>query len=142
MPRRAGSVQPPGEPTLSVVPGPRDDWFAPQALDALTEVVWRVGLASNRIGIRLEGPPLPRLDRGELLSEGLVTGAIQVPPSGHPIVLGPDHPTTGGYPVIAVVVTADLPVAAQLAPGDDRPLPHGRLNSGIWFASRIRFRAF
>ena len=112
-----GLVQPPREPTLSVVPGPRDDWFAPEALDALTEVVWRVGLASNRIGIRLEGPPLPRLDRGELLSEGLVTGAIQVPPSGHPIVLGPDHPTTGGYPVIAVVVTADLPVAAQLAPG-------------------------
>ena len=110
-------VQPPGGPTLSVVRGPRDDWFAPEALDALTEVVWRVGLASNRIGIRLEGPPLPRLDRGELLSEGLVTGAIQVPPSGHPIVLGPDRPTTGGYPVIAVVVTADLPVAAQLAPG-------------------------
>ena len=112
-----GLVQLPGEPTLSVLPGPRDDWFAPQALVALTEVVWRVGLASNRIGIRLEGPPLPRLDRGELLSEGLVAGAIQVPPSGHPIVLGPDHPTTGGYPVIAVVVTADLPLAAQLTPG-------------------------
>ena len=113
----AAVLPPPREPTLSVLPGPRDDWFAPQALVALTEVVWRVGLASNRIGIRLEGPPLPRLDRGELLSEGLVTGAIQVPPSGHPIILGPDHPTTGGYPVIAVVVTADLPVAAQLAPG-------------------------
>ena len=117
-PALPGAVLPaPREPTLSVLPGPRDDWFAPQALAALTEAVWRVGLASNRIGIRLEGPPLPRLDRGELLSEGLVTGAIQVPSSGHPIILGPDHPTTGGYPVIAVVVTADLPVAAQLAPG-------------------------
>ena len=84
---------------------------------SLTEVAWRVGPASNRIGIRLEGPALARLDRGELLSEGLVTGAIQVPPSGHPIVLGPDHPTTGGYPVIAVVLAADLPLAGQLAPG-------------------------
>ena len=106
-----------GPPTLSVLPGPRDDWFPPEALDVLTEVAWRVGPASNRVGIRLEGPALARLDRGELLSEGLVTGAIQVPPSGHPIVLGPDHPTTGGYPVIAVVLAADLQLAGQLAPG-------------------------
>ncbi len=82
----------------------------------LTEVTWRVGPASNRVGLRLEGPPLERLDRGELLSEGLVTGAIQVPPSGLPILLGPDHPTTGGYPVLAVVCTADLGLAGQLAP--------------------------
>jgi allophanate hydrolase subunit 2 len=80
-------------------------------------VAWRVGTASNRIGIRLEGPPLARLDRGELLSEGLVTGAIQVTSGGQPIVLGPDHPTTGGYPVIAVVLAADLALAARLAPG-------------------------
>jgi biotin-dependent carboxylase-like uncharacterized protein len=108
---------PPPEPVLSVLPGPRDDWFELEALATLTEAAWGVASASNRIGIRLEGPPLPWLDRGELLSEGLVTGAIQVPPSGHPIILGPDHPTTGGYPVLAVVVTADLPLAAQLAPG-------------------------
>ena len=103
--------------TLTVLPGPRDDWFPPEALAALTDAVWRVGSASNRVGIRLEGSPLARLDRGELLSEGLVTGAIQVPPSGLPIILGPDHPTTGGYPVLAVVVAADLPPAGQLAPG-------------------------
>jgi biotin-dependent carboxylase-like uncharacterized protein len=109
-------AEPAGEPTLSVLPGPRDDWFAPEALGVLTQVAWRVGSASNRVGIRLEGPPLARLDRGELLSEGLVTGAIQVPPSGHPIVLGPDHPTTGGYPVLAVVAAADLPLAGQLTP--------------------------
>ena len=108
---------PPGEPTLTVVPGPRDDWFPPEALELLTGVAWRVGPASNRVGVRLDGPPLARLDRGELLSEGVVTGAIQVPPSGQPIVLGPDHPTTGGYPVLAVVVAADLPLAGQLAPG-------------------------
>ena len=107
----------PGEPTLTVVPGPRDDWFPPEALELLTGVAWRVGPASNRVGVRLDGPPLARLDRGELLSEGVVTGAIQVPPSGQPIVLGPDHPTTGGYPVLAVVVAADLPLAGQLAPG-------------------------
>jgi len=106
------------EPLLHVIPGPRDEWFPPEALAVLTEVAWRVGSASNRVGIRLEGPPLPRLDRGELLSEGLVTGAIQVTPSGQPILLGPDHPTTGGYPVIAVVPSADLPVAGQLGPGD------------------------
>jgi allophanate hydrolase subunit 2 len=76
-----------------------------------------VGSDSNRIGIRLEGPPLPRLDRGELLSEGLVTGAIQVTSAGQPIMLGPDHPTTGGYPVIAVVLAADVALAGQLAPG-------------------------
>jgi allophanate hydrolase subunit 2 len=105
------------EPTLSVLPGPRDDWFPPEALELLTEAAWRVGPASNRVGIRLDGPPVPRLDRGELLSEGLVTGAIQVPPSGHPVLLGPDHPTTGGYPVLAVVSSSDLPLAGQLSPG-------------------------
>ena len=73
--------------------------------------------ASNRIGTRLEGPRLERLRTDELLSEGVVTGAIQVPPSGRPIVLGPDHPTTGGYPVIAVVRGDDLHLAGQLAPG-------------------------
>jgi biotin-dependent carboxylase-like uncharacterized protein len=105
------------EPTLTVVPGPRDDWFPPEALAALVETTWRVSNTSNRIGIRLEGPPLSRLERGELLSEGLVTGSIQVTAAGQPILLGPDHPTTGGYPVIAVVVARDLALTGQLAPG-------------------------
>ena len=104
-------------PVLRVVAGPRDDWFPPEALLLLTSSEWRVGSASNRIGARLEGPALPLLDRGELLSEGVVTGALQVTPSGQPILLGPDHPTTGGYPVLAVVVSADLPIAGQLGPG-------------------------
>jgi len=106
----------PDVPVLRVLPGPRDDWFAPGALDALCASSWRVDPASNRIGVRLSGPRLERLDRGELLSEGLVTGAIQVPPSGQPIVLLNDHPTTGGYPVLAAVHTADLPLTAQLGP--------------------------
>jgi biotin-dependent carboxylase-like uncharacterized protein len=118
-PQPAGNAlfQRPSDAALSIVPGPRDDWFPPEALATLTDVTWRVGIDSNRVGIRLEGPPLARLDRGELLSEGLVTGAIQVTSGGQPIVVGPDHPTTGGYPVIAVVLAADLALAGQLAPG-------------------------
>ena len=103
---------------LGVVIGPRDDWFTAGALEQLTSVMWRVSPASNRVGIRLEGAPLERARDGELLSEGLVTGALQVPPNGHPILLLNDHPTTGGYPVIAVVVTRDLPRAGRLRPGD------------------------
>jgi allophanate hydrolase subunit 2 len=76
-----------------------------------------VNAASNRIGVRLDGPALQRADTGELLSEGLISGALQVPSSGNPILLLADHPTTGGYPVIAVVIEADLPLAAQLRPG-------------------------
>jgi allophanate hydrolase subunit 2 len=96
------------------VPGPRDDWFA--SFDALLAQPWRVSASSNRVGIRLQGPRLERRIEGELLSEGLVTGSIQVPPAG-PILLLNDHPTTGGYPVIGVVVRADLWLAGQLAPG-------------------------
>ena len=107
-----------GEPLLRIEPGPRDDWFAPAALDALLGTAWRVSASSNRVGIRLEGPALERTRNEELLSEGVVTGALQVPPSGLPILLLNDHPTTGGYPVLAVVASDDLPVAGQLRPGD------------------------
>jgi biotin-dependent carboxylase-like uncharacterized protein len=107
-----------GEPVLRVVPGPRADWFAPDALEALTSKPWRMSISSNRVGIRLDGPPLQWARPEELRSEGLVTGALQVPPNGLPILLGPDHPTTGGYPVIAVVCSEDLWLAGQLRPGD------------------------
>lgn len=107
----------PDVPLLRVVPGPRDDWFVPGALETLVANPWSVNAASNRVGIRLDGPHLERVDRGELLSEGLVTGAMQVPPSGQPILLLNDHPTTGGYPVLAVVCAADIAVAGQLGPG-------------------------
>jgi biotin-dependent carboxylase-like uncharacterized protein len=108
----------PAEPVLRVIPGPRADWFAPDALDALTAQAWRMSPASNRVGIRLQGEPLRWSRRQELRSEGLVTGSLQVPPNGLPILLGPDHPTTGGYPVLSVVVSDDLWLAAQLRPGD------------------------
>ncbi|HEV8104519.1 MAG TPA: biotin-dependent carboxyltransferase family protein [Gaiellaceae bacterium] len=106
------------EPVLHVHPGPRDDWFAPDAIDALVGTDWRVSPDSNRVGIRLEGPALRRVRIDELLSEGVVTGALQVPPSGLPILLLNDHPTTGGHPVLAVVTSDDLPIAGQLRPGD------------------------
>jgi allophanate hydrolase subunit 2 len=103
---------------LRVLPGPRLDWLTPDAWTALTSQEWSVTADSNRVGLRLAGPRLDRAREGELPSEGLVPGALQVPPDGAPVLFLADHPVTGGYPVLAVVVTADLPAAAQLRPGD------------------------
>lgn len=104
---------------LRVLPGPRDDWFAAGAIDILCGAGYVVTPASDRVGLRLDGPALPRASAssGELASEGMVTGALQVPPDGKPILLLADHPVTGGYPVIAVVRSADIGLAAQLRPG-------------------------
>ncbi|MER5419455.1 biotin-dependent carboxyltransferase family protein [Streptosporangium roseum] len=103
---------------LRILPGPRDDWFVPGALAALCAEPYRVSQDSNRVGVRLEGARLERARDGELPSEGMVAGALQVPPDGLPIVFLADHPPTGGYPVIAVLVSADLAGAAQLRSGD------------------------
>ncbi|WP_435209490.1 biotin-dependent carboxyltransferase family protein [Streptomyces sp. bgisy034] len=108
---------PPTELVLRVTQGPREDWFTTAAVRAFTTRVYRVSAASNRIGLRTEGPALERALTRELPSEGVVLGAVQVPPDGRPLVFLADHPTTGGYPVIAVVRTADLPAAAQAVPG-------------------------
>ncbi|MFH8938624.1 biotin-dependent carboxyltransferase family protein [Streptomyces griseosporeus] len=108
---------PPAELVLRITLGPRDDWFTPDALRTLTTRAYRVSAASNRIGLRTEGPALERARAGELPSEGMVLGAVQVPPDGRPVVFLADHPTTGGYPVIGVVRPADLPSAAQALPG-------------------------
>jgi biotin-dependent carboxylase-like uncharacterized protein len=117
-PRAAGpSVPEAGPVDLRVIAGPRDDWFEAAALEALAGGSYAVSPASNRTGLRLTGPALRRSRPGELLSEGLAAGSIQVTHEGQPILLLADHPTTGGYPVIAVVVSADLGRAAQLRPG-------------------------
>ncbi|MFF3850702.1 biotin-dependent carboxyltransferase family protein [Streptomyces sp. NPDC002328] len=108
---------PPAELVLRVTPGPRDDWFTPRAMRAFTTRAYRVSTSSNRIGLRTEGPALERARPGELPSEGMVLGAVQVPPDGRPVVFLADHPTTGGYPVIGVVDRSDLPAAAQAVPG-------------------------
>ncbi|MCD0451822.1 biotin-dependent carboxyltransferase family protein [Actinocorallia sp. API 0066] len=107
----------PERPVLAVIPGPRADWFTEAALDTLLGAEYLVTERSNRVGVRLDGPALDRARAGELASEGMVTGALQVPPDGKPILFLADHPTTGGYPVIAVVASEDLGLAAQLRPG-------------------------
>ncbi|WP_242906125.1 biotin-dependent carboxyltransferase family protein [Actinomadura terrae] len=107
----------PDTPVLRVLPGPREDWFQQDALETLTSTPYTVTPDSNRVGVRLDGPALARARDGELSSEGMVTGALQVPPSGLPIIFLADHPTTGGYPVIAVLASSSLPAAAQLRPG-------------------------
>ncbi|MFC7823864.1 biotin-dependent carboxyltransferase family protein [Streptomyces sp. NPDC057362] len=117
LPVAAPWTGPPAELVLPVRPGPRADWFAPAALRTLTSAAYRVSPHSNRIGLRTEGPPLQRTSTGELPSEGMVLGAVQVPPDGRPVIFLHDHPTTGGYPVIAVVPEPALAAAAQAAVG-------------------------
>ncbi|MGO4384891.1 5-oxoprolinase/urea amidolyase family protein [Specibacter sp. RAF43] len=108
---------PPDITTFRYVPGPRTDWFSPESAASFAEQVWTVSPSSNRIGLRLLGEALERARTGELTSEGTVNGTIQVPPSGLPVLFLADHPVTGGYPVIGVVIGDDLDQAAQLAPG-------------------------
>ncbi len=135
-PLRAGDVVPVGQHTddypeieqapvatiagqmldLRVMPGPRDDWFVDP--DALVHNVWVASDRSDRVGMRLTGTPMRYRDpHRQLPSEGATRGTIQVPPSGLPVILGPDHPITGGYPVAGVVVDADTDKVAQIRPG-------------------------
>jgi biotin-dependent carboxylase-like uncharacterized protein len=101
---------------LYVVPGPRDDWLAEP--DKLVHTQWAASDRSDRVGMRLTGTPLHhRWPDRRLPSEGAARGAIQVPPNGLPVILGPDHPVTGGYPVAGVVVDADMDKVAQVRPG-------------------------
>ncbi len=138
-PMRAGSMLPTGTPpssppapspfspsppdpaqselTVRVRMAPRADWFSVPARDAILGEPYTLTVKSNRVGARLAGPNLSRSVAGELPSEGIVLGAIQVPADGQPLVFLADHPTTGGYPVIAVVDRADLPLLAQARPG-------------------------
>jgi biotin-dependent carboxylase-like uncharacterized protein len=106
-----------GELTVRLLPGPRADWFAADAAAVLTGTGWTVTGESNRIGLRLDGPPLERVRPGELASEGMVRGALQVPPSGLPVLFLADAPVTGGYPVIGYVDDADVDRCGQLRPG-------------------------
>lgn len=118
IPVGADVVVPASAPAELVVPvtlGPRDDWLDDPARGLAAW--WTVTAESNRVGLRLDGTPLRRAIDGELPSEGVVTGAIQVPPSGLPVVFLADHPTTGGYPVAAVVRPAALSALAQARPG-------------------------
>jgi biotin-dependent carboxylase-like uncharacterized protein len=110
--------RPPRPGPLRISPGPRADWFADDALERLCAAPYVVTEESNRIGLRLDGDPPERLRDDELPSEGMVLGAVQVPPGGRPVVLLADHPPTGGYPVLAVVHPDDLWQCGQLRPGE------------------------
>ena len=114
-----GPTPTPGFLTVPVLLGPRDDWFSTPARQ-LAEGSWRASPESNRVGLRLTGPALRRVSafaRAELPSEPVVTGAVQVPANGRPLVFLADHPTTGGYPVIGVVSPRVLPMLGQARPG-------------------------
>ena len=124
-PRPLDTPRTPPRGPLRITAGPRADWFTGDALDVLCGSPYVVEADSNRVGLRLDGPPLGRRGTGELASEGMVLGAVQVPPSGRPVVLLADHPPTGGYPVIGVVHPGDLWQCAQLRPGE--PVSFSRL---------------
>jgi antagonist of KipI len=106
-----------GGARLRILPGPQLDSFDPSAFDAVQRGRYAVSSQSDRMGYRLSGGHLPA-PAGEMISNAVFMGGLQVPPSGEPILLMADRQTTGGYPQLAVVIAADLPLAAQLVPGD------------------------
>ncbi len=103
---------------LRVLRGPQEDFFDDTAIDRLEAAVFTVSTQSNRMAYRLTGGSIPRRPDREMISDATVFGGVQIPPSGDPILLMADRQTSGGYPQIATVITADLPLAGQLAPGD------------------------
>ncbi|MGQ9370912.1 biotin-dependent carboxyltransferase family protein [Azospirillum sp. ST 5-10] len=102
---------------LRVVPGPQDDHFTAAGMAAFLEGTYRVGHESDRMGCRLEGPPIAHARGFDITSDGVPPGAVQVPGTGQPIVMLADRQTTGGYPKIACVITPDIAVLAQKRPG-------------------------
>jgi antagonist of KipI len=109
---------PPGGARLRVIVGPHRDMFTAEAYERLFASRYTVTPSSNRMGYRLDGPALSHAAGADILSDATPFGSLQVPASGQPILLMADRQTTGGYPKIATVITADLPLAGQLAPGD------------------------
>jgi len=128
-----------GGAPVRVIPGPQEHMFRPSAYDTLFGSRFRITPNSNRMGYRLEGPPLSHAGSADILSDATPLGSIQVPASGQPILLMADRQTTGGYPKIATVISADLPLAGQLAPGDwieFRPCTH----EAALEAQRLRYQ--
>ena len=106
------------EQPIRVVLGPQQEYFMPEAVTTLLSAEFRVSQDADRMGMRLNGPPLRHRNGWDIISDAIATGSIQVPGSGQPIVLLADHQTTGGYPKIATVISADLPVIGRCRPGD------------------------
>ena len=117
--RATWSCPPAGGARLRVLPGPQAEYFAPSALEALRRTRYTIAPQSDRMGYRLAGgAPVPCAISGEMISDAAFMGGVQLPASGDPILLMADRQTSGGYPQLAVVITADLPLAGQLGPGD------------------------
>lgn len=106
------------EPTLRLVPQSQSRGWSRRALADLCAHPFEVSRASDRMGVRLAGPALPRRESAPTISDGVIIGSVQVPPDGQPIVMMVDHQTTGGYPKVGTVIQADLPLLAQCLPGD------------------------
>lgn len=107
-------------PTIEVILGPQQDYFASETVDIFLSSEYQILATSDRMGYRLEGRTLSVSKGADIISDGMVMGSVQVPASGQPIVMMADGPTTGGYPKIAAVISADLPLVAQCAPGEGR----------------------
>lgn len=105
-------------PILRIILGPQADYFSDKAFEAIASGCYTVSPQSDRMGYRLTGPPLPHAKAADIVSDATPLGALQVPANQQPILLMADHQTTGGYPKIGVVISTDLPLAAQLMPGD------------------------
>ncbi len=106
------------QPTLRVVLGPQDDYFTAEGIATFLDSAYQLTPEADRMGARLQGPPIAHRGPTGIVSDGVVTGSVQAPPDGQPIVMLADHQTTGGYPKIATVIRADLPLLAQCLPGD------------------------
>ncbi|MGB8523413.1 MAG: biotin-dependent carboxyltransferase family protein [Candidatus Acidiferrales bacterium] len=105
--------------TLCVTPGPQSSWFSESSLRSFYSGSYRVGEQSNRMGLRLEGAPVTQSSGGEMITEGVSLGAVQVTHGGLPIILFVEQQTTGGYPKIANVISADIHRVGQLRPRDE-----------------------
>ena len=106
------------QPVLRVVLGPQDDYFAAEGVATFLNSAYRLTPEADRMGARLQGPPITHRGPTGIVSDGVVTGSVQIPPDGQPIVMLADHQTTGGYPKIATVLRADLPLLAQCLLGE------------------------
>jgi antagonist of KipI len=115
---REPDASPVGVRTIRAVDGPHSSGFDPREIGAFWSAAFAVSNQSNRTGVRLDGPTIGSRTTGDMTSEGSPPGGVQITPAGHPIVLGVDHPTTGGYPIIATVATVDFHLLGRAKPGD------------------------
>lgn len=113
------TVSPTKNPTLRAVIGPQADHFSTETIESFFGNGYTVTASADRMGIRLQGARLHHIREAGIISDGIVTGCVQIPPNGQPIAMMVDHQTIGGYPKIATVIRADLPLLAQCLPGDE-----------------------